>query len=699
MNALKNNDGPVPSTVDGNGGDRKSPLTDPAAIKALTAEAYLWGLGPEYIQRFSKLSSLTHAPINFMHYGKVPGAWNNGAYNAGNSTALYISAFVDLTDLPLVLTVPPSNSQYYVAAYMDAYTNTVGSIGTRTTPSEHAETYLVVGPNSPYAKLTSVKIGGFTYAVLGSDTNLNWMVVRLATNTLICDDDPQSTARVYKNTSLGFALNRLDEFQQNGNKPIYSSGQPFVPTEAELAESKFYQSTPKSAVEFFEQLGTLVKNNPIPPADCGLSGTLLADLPAWVVRQFGASDKYCVPSYGQQTILERFRAIGLDTDGFRIPSEWGPDQLHAFQEGYTAGEAALLKLIEGVSGTADKNYWTFLNLIVGTYPSNEEGYTISSIVVNKGGVANIAADGVYPTTTTVGTTSGPQAMDGNQTYSITFTPPPLTMGTLPIVGIYPPEVTDNSGQIKGYWSLTVYQPDPTDSSSPFLSQASVLNLHYSSATHAVVAVEPDSGLISVIAPDDTTIVTSTPILFGSNAEAYGLRCETVYYVSNEPIVRPDPITKVTTYQFRISEQWIQELSKGNVAIQNSGKAGKTVDFLVQPPTGTGALTYGLVRPVSQLGSPQLKSGQLTLNEDGSLTLWVAPALPANAYPSNWIPTPSTEYFRQIYSGDVNTAIMVFIRMYYPTPGECPPSILPYNHGTLKQTESYIPPAFKLIADS
>src|SRR5215471_13837532 len=38
--------------------------TDPAVIKALAAEAYVWGLGPEFIERFSKYSTIIGAPFN-----------------------------------------------------------------------------------------------------------------------------------------------------------------------------------------------------------------------------------------------------------------------------------------------------------------------------------------------------------------------------------------------------------------------------------------------------------------------------------------------------------------------------------------------------------------------------------------------------------------------------------------------------------
>src|SRR4029434_6751073 len=96
----------------------------------------------------------------------------------------------------LVLTVPPSSTQYYVVAYYDAYGNTIGSIGTRTTPSDAMTSYLLVGPTSPYAKKPTAKIHGYQYPVMASDTNVNWFLIRVLANTLIDAADPTSVPNV-----------------------------------------------------------------------------------------------------------------------------------------------------------------------------------------------------------------------------------------------------------------------------------------------------------------------------------------------------------------------------------------------------------------------------------------------------------------------------------------------------------------------
>jgi hypothetical protein len=106
----------------------------------------------------------------------------------------------------------------------------------------------------------------------------------------------------------------------------------------------------------------------------------------------------------------------------------------------------------------------------------------------------------------------------------------------------------------------------------------------------------------------------------------------------------------------------------------------------------------MIKPVTQLGSSQLAAGQLAKNADGSLTMWFGPTLPAGAPASNWIPTPSTDYYSKIYPNTpVGTQFQLTLRMYYPTPGDKPPSILRCTQGCDSVLpESYIPPAVELV---
>lgn len=578
--------------------------------------------------------------------------------------------------------MPPSRNQYYVASYYDAYANTIGSIGTRTTPSGVMRSYLLVGPKSRYAKKQTVKIHGHKYRVMASDTNVNWFLIRVRANTLI--DAPQATSvpNVVSGVAQKFALNSLQGFEANGHKPVYPPS--FVlppPTQQQIDEAAPYQNAPQAAARFFTQLGNAVAANPIPKRGTGLSGTALIDLPPWMVPQYGAKTIYLVPSSGQKAKFDSFAPLGLTKKGFRMPADWGKVQQAALQAGYELGQKILDDFIASAAPSASTNYWGIVNNIVGTYPSNALGYLFRALGVVEGGVPNIALDAVYPT---LG--GNPLPLDGNGTYKVTFSVPSANP-TLPVAGIYPPMVSDKSGNPKGFWSISVYATDPTQSAAPFITQTSVLNTSYSTADTPVLSVDAATNSMTVTAPTWGMLVASTPILFDRNAGAYGLAPGTVYYVASAPTASADK----TKYTFQISTQWVQTLSAGGVPIQGpGGHPGPIVDLL--SPAGTGSLSYGMVKPVAQLGSSQLAANQLARNADGSLTVWFGPTLPAGAPPSNWIPTPSTAYYNTLYPTPVSTQFQLTLRMYYPTPGNEPPSILPCTEGcTTSLPESYIPP--------
>ncbi|MDR3632965.1 MAG: DUF1254 domain-containing protein [Isosphaeraceae bacterium] len=522
-----------------------SGATNPAVIEALAAEAYVWGLGPEFVQRFSTYNTTISAPINALAYGAVPAAWNNAATNAGDSSVLYLNGFIDFSKTPaLVLTVPPSSDQYYVVNYLDDYVNTIGSIGTRTTPSDAPTSYLLVGPNSPYAKLRTATIDGYQYRVMASDTNLNWMLIRVAANTLADASAPTSVPSVYQNVVQKFALNTLAQFEQNGNQPVFPTDYATkTPTAADVLAAAPYQNTPTNAVAFMQQLGTSVKGSPIPSRFAGLSGSALKRLPTWVVPQYGAKARYLAPSYGQQGILRILAPLGLTKNGYHIPKNWGPVQLQALQAGYEQGQQQLDAFISGNGASSSTNYWTILNTIIGTYPNNQRGYQVRSAIVLNGGSANVPLDAVYPNMTSY---MGTGQLDGNNTYSITFTPPASSGQTLPANGTYPPLVNNSSGNPSGFWSLTLYQPDPSEVAAPFLSQASVLNTSYSTADTAVLSVNAATNVMTVSAPAWGKITESTPILFGANATEYGLQANTVYYVASTPTATVDAATQQTT---------------------------------------------------------------------------------------------------------------------------------------------------------
>jgi len=241
----------------------------------------------------------------------------------------------------------------------------------------------------------------------------------------------------------------------------------------------------------------------------------------------------------------------------------------------------------------------------------------------------------------------------------------------------------------GFWSLTLYQPDKSEAAAPFLSQASVLNTAYSHATTPVVAIDTSTNTITVPASNVGPLKASTAIMFGAGASVYGLTPNVPYFIAAAPTQSGG------NFSFQISTQWKQNPSGNDVPIQYSGGPGAIVP-LTTPLNPGQPLDYGVIQPVSQLGSGQIQDGSLQPNDGsqpgypaGSYTIWLSPTLPAGVPATNWIPTPSTAYVQSILSPvngkpvtltKYSTLIEPMIRMYDAQPGNLPPSILPLPPG-------------------
>ena len=660
-----------------------------ASITKMAKDAYVWGLCPESVYRFGKYNELISAPVNQLAHVTTPAAWNNASTNAGDSSVLYINAGLDLTNTDLVYTIPPTNAQFQVSQIIDAFTNTVADPGTRTTPSDTAASFLLVGPNSRYSHQTSAVINGFNFKVIALDTNRGELLVRLRANSLADAASPEAAQNVYDRVDTKFYLNTLQEFVANGNKPVPPEQLTWTPTPAQQQESQKWQNKPNDAVAFFKQVGEAMKLNPLPTRQTGIAGTPLRRVPAYVIPQPRASQSdnprgvYFAPSSGQQAALAAFKPLGLTQNGFTIPKGWGSAQIDALQKGYELGQDYInAQLEKQINNAASTNYWVSNNTTFGVFPSTPEGYKNRSISTTAGGFTEMPEDGFYAaafTNNARGTT-----LTGDSTYSITFTQPQstYTYSQLPASGIIPPMARNPDGAVTGFWSVTVYQPDNSESAAPFLSQAAVLNTAYSKAVTDVISIDLDRDEITVPKSAVGPLKANTPIMFGSNAATYGLVANTAYYIATKPVQVGE------TYTFQISSQWKQSLTSSGIPIQYSGSAGASVDFTTAIIGGS-PLTYGVVQQVAQLGSMQVADGSLKQNDGtnpafpkGSYTIWLSPTLPAGVPATNWIPTPSTAYLQSIYGTGttVNPTIEPILRMYDPQPGNLPPSALPLPRG-------------------
>jgi hypothetical protein len=341
------------------------------------------------------------------------------------------------------------------------------------------------------------------------------------------------------------------------------------------------------------------------------------------------------------------------------------------------------------------NFWGYLNAGVGTYANTPQGYKYRGIIVLAGGSANMPQDAVYAQINSLDGTGNTQLV-GDNTYVLTFRPPSTGIIDLPAIGALPPTANDPAtGEPYGFWSIHLYQTDTKESAAPFLTQPSVLNTAYSNANLAVTSVNTSTNELTVQQAQPlpwTPLLASTPVLFGSTAAQYGLQPGVPYYLRNDATQNQDG-----TWSFQVTTLWKQDLSPDNVPEQGADPSqpgsGPGDPVQLQQPAGPIDLQWGPIQPVTQLGSQQLTSGSLARNDDGSVTIWLAPTLPPHAPATNWIPTPSKSYYQSVYGmAGMPTNIRPLIRIYYPR--VTPPSILPPSGGNLQAT--YVFPSLKQV---
>jgi hypothetical protein len=653
-----------------------SAVTSSQAISALAEAAYVWSLPLEFTYRFGKYNDLMTAAVNTIAYVPVPAAWNNASTNAGNASVLYINSILDFTgDKTLVYTVPSSDTNFTVTQFLDAFINTYANPGSRTTPdASNPTSYLLVGPDSKYANSKTAVINGITFPVIASGTNRAQFLGRVLAPTLVPATDADSAYNTLVNIAHNIRLNTLEEFLLKGAAPPANGYDIKIPTAAETALAAQYQNTPDNALDFFKQVGSALEANTLPTRSTGLGGIAKTSLPSYIVPQPGTGTTYYSPSAEQQFALATFAPMGLTQAGFKVPCNWGTEQLAALQAGWSNG----IKYIQGKLGApaqAATNWWTYKNASWGTYENNLQGYSTRAVGVISGGFPSLVADGLYAAQFTEG--GGTTKLNGDNVYTLTFSP--SDANTLPpagqVIGNQPPLMKKSNNTPVGFWSVTVYQPGNGEAVCPCLSQVSVLNTSYSQALTEVISIDPNTNSITAKVPYGAKLIASSPVLFGAAASEYGLQSDVPYYIVKTPTTNSDG-----TVTFSVSDKWLQRLSTAEgdpgTPVQFSGQAGPTMSL----KKGASKLTYGFVQPVSQLGSSEVAKNMLKKNADGTYTIWFAPTLPAGAFKSNWIPTPSQAYLKALYPGQqVNSTFWPIFRIYAAQPADLPskpPSILP-----------------------
>ena len=222
--------------------------------RKIGVEAVVYGL-PLVVMEVTKRVSTNvpgpqpnaHAPVNqFGNALQYPPASDHTVVRL-NIDTLYSWAWLDLSQEPMVLSLPDTHGRYYMMPMLDAWTNVFASPGTRTTGNK-AGHFAVTGPGWKGALPKGVK-------EIKAPTNTVWIIGRTQTN------GPKDYA----------AVNALQK--QYKLTPLSAFGKPYTPPPGVVDPAVDMKSGPADqlakmdAATFFNTLARLMASNPPAAAD------------------------------------------------------------------------------------------------------------------------------------------------------------------------------------------------------------------------------------------------------------------------------------------------------------------------------------------------------------------------------------------------------------------------------------------------
>lgn len=306
-------------------------------------------------------SEIGHAPINqFAHLRAYPDAQAKDVVRP-NFDTLYSLAWIDLSDGPVVLSVPDTKGRYYLLPSLDMWTDVFASVGSRTTGTKSGH-YAYVSKGSNETLPDGVER-------IEAPTNTFWILGRTQAN------GPSDYENVHK-IQDGFKLTPLKQWGKN-----YIPSKTNVVATTETKSPPLEQVSKLTGVELFAKFAELMKKNSPHPND--------------------------------YPILFRMKQIGLIPGKNWEPQKLDKGMINSINEG---AKIALKDMQAGATEVAGKkiNGWNINLDNMGTYGTS---YRQRAIIALIGLGANLPADAIYPTAYTDG--NGKQ-LRGEEKYVLHF---------------------------------------------------------------------------------------------------------------------------------------------------------------------------------------------------------------------------------------------------------------------------------------
>ncbi|MFD1218113.1 DUF1254 domain-containing protein [Microbulbifer celer] len=282
------------------------------------------------------------APINqFAHFRQYPEADSRDVVRF-NFDTLYSFAWLDLSEEPMILSLPDTGERYYLMPMLDMWTDVFSVPGTRTTGNRVGH-FAIAGPNWDGDLPTGVDL-------IRAPTPVVWLMGRTQTN------GPDDYVNVHK-LQDAYRLTPLSRWGQDYSPPEKLPTNPKIDNRTDPLK----QVNSLSGVELLTRFSRLLETHPA--------------------------------HFNDYPILFQMQRLGLGPDGEFDPDKLSPAVADAINSAARETIADLQRAVaEGTIGEV-QNGWNYLVEGMGTYGTS---YRRRALVAMAGLGANLPEDAIYP---------------------------------------------------------------------------------------------------------------------------------------------------------------------------------------------------------------------------------------------------------------------------------------------------------------
>ncbi|TBR56876.1 hypothetical protein B4U84_25825 [Westiellopsis prolifica IICB1] len=280
----------------------------------LGIQAYIWGYAlvetEKLIQRATSVEKPfeEYAPLNQWGFATKLGDPTQRDIASINVDTLYSSAWLDLTEEPMVLEFPDHGDRYFFFQIADIRTEVIDNIGTRTRGSG-AGVYALVAPNWEGELPNGME-------QVRATSNVVWVMVR----TLVKGEEDLTNARTLQQQYTLTPLSEYGKAEPDRLKRVTHYRGKKVPTNSSVPPQ----------LRFYEALGIVMQNIPILPqekalidqfAQIGLNAEVGFDYESLTfATKMGLAQAISV---GKQIVAAKEKNLGITNNGWSYNLQTG----------------------------------------------------------------------------------------------------------------------------------------------------------------------------------------------------------------------------------------------------------------------------------------------------------------------------------------------------------------------------------------